>query len=80
MAQTIHTLYNPEVTSGTGPRPDPAARLVNANLGARVIGVSVSGFLDTHSNQIYDHGEFMGQLDAGIEAFFATLAAGFRTR
>ena len=29
-----------------------AARLVNANLGARVIGVSVSGSFDTHSNQL----------------------------
>ena len=79
MAQTINTLYNPEVTTAGLPHDlTLAARLVNANLGARVIGVSVSGSFDTHSNQMYDHGELMGQLDAGIEAFFTTLAPGFR--
>ena len=79
MAQTINTLYTPEVTTAGLPHDlTLAARLVNANLGARVIAVSVSGSFDTHSNQMYDHGELMGQLDAGIEAFFTTLAPGFR--
>ena len=41
-------------------RPDS----INANLGTRVIGVSVGGW-DTHSNQLYDQGELLGELDAG---------------
>ena len=78
MAQTINTLYAPDLTA-TGLARDLtlAARLINANLGTRVIGVSVGGW-DTHSNQLYDHGELLGELDAGIEAFFTTLAPGFR--
>ena len=78
MAQTINTLYQPDLTA-TGLVRDLtlAARLINANLGTRVIGVSVGGW-DTHSNQLYDQGELLGELDAGIEAFFTTLAAGFR--
>ena len=78
MAQTIDALYHPDLTT-TGLVRDLtlAARLVNANLGTRVIGVSVGGW-DTHSGQLYDHGELLGELDAGIEAFFTTLAPGFR--
>ena len=78
MAETIDTLYHPDLTS-TGLARDLtlAARLVNANLGTRVIGVSVGGW-DTHSAQLYDHGELLGELDAGIEAFFTTLAPAFR--
>ena len=78
MAQTINGLYQPDLTT-TGLQRDLtlAARLINANLGTRVIGVSVGGW-DTHSNQLYDQGELLGELDAGIEAFFATLAPGFR--
>ncbi len=78
MAQTINTLYQPDLTA-TGLVRDLtlAARLINANLGTRVIGVSVGGW-DTHSNQLYDQGELLGELDAGIEAFFTTLASGFR--
>ena len=79
MAQTIDGLYHPDVTTqGLTHDLTLAARLINANLGARVIGVSVAGSFDTHSNQPYEHAELLGQLDDGIDAFFATLAAGFK--
>lgn len=78
MAQTIDGLYHPDLTTtGLVRTLTLAARLVNANLGTRVIGVSIGGW-DTHSGQLYDHGELLGELDDGIEAFFTTLAPGFR--
>ncbi|MEQ1786277.1 MAG: DUF1501 domain-containing protein, partial [Acidimicrobiales bacterium] len=78
MAQTIDGLYHPDLTT-TGLVRDLtlAARLINANLGTRVIGVSIGGW-DTHSAQLYDHGELLGEVDDAIEAFFTTLAPAFR--
>ncbi len=76
MAQTIDAVYDPEVTlEGIAHDLTLAARLVNADLGARVIGVGMGSY-DTHANQLYDQGELLGQLDDGIEAFFTTLAPG----
>ncbi len=51
-----------------------AARLVNANLGFRVLDVGLDGF-DHHDNQPGQLTELLGQLDAGIRAFYQTLAA-----
>jgi uncharacterized protein (DUF1501 family) len=56
-----------------------AARLINANLGIRVISVNLGGF-DTHSDQPVAHAELMAELDAGVGAFFDTLATGFKSR
>ena len=56
-----------------------AARLINANLGIRVISIVFGGF-DTHANQRGDHGELMQELDAGLKAFFDTLKPEFLTR
>jgi uncharacterized protein (DUF1501 family) len=49
-----------------------AARLINANVGIRVIGVEAQGY-DTHDGQTWRHGRLMSQLDQGIEAFFNEL-------
>ncbi len=56
-----------------------AARLINANLGIRVISI-VFGDFDTHANQRYEHGERMKELDAGVKAFFQTLNPSFLSR
>lgn len=56
-----------------------AARLVNLNLGARVIGVMLDGF-DTHINQAGTQASLLGQLDGAIEAFFTALSPSFRGR
>ena len=56
-----------------------AARLVNANLGVRVISCS-HGSYDLHDGMGYSYGVLMDELDAGIEAFFTTLAPAFRDR
>ncbi len=56
-----------------------AARLINANLGIRVVQVEYGDF-DHHANQAAQHGQRMAELDAGIETFFATLSPSFAKR
>ena len=56
-----------------------AARLINANLGVRVVGVGQHSY-DTHSNQAYQHDILLGELDAGLRALYAELQPGFAAR
>ncbi len=56
-----------------------AARLVNADLGIRIIGVSFGDF-DSHADQAYMHGQRMAELDAALHAFFGTLESRFSKR
>ena len=56
-----------------------AARLINADLGLRVIDTSFSGF-DTHSSQPGSLTELLTSFDAAIKAFFTTLDDRFRSR
>ena len=56
-----------------------AARLVNANVGLRVIDVGLGGF-DNHDDQLVGHPNRMADLDAAIQAFYATISPQFRDR
>ena len=56
-----------------------AARLINADLGARVIGVSYGDF-DSHAAQPAMHEARMAELNAGLQAFFATLSPTYTSR
>ena len=56
-----------------------AARLINANLGLRVLHVEYGDF-DHHANQPAQHAARMTELDAGIDRFFATLSPTFARR
>jgi len=56
-----------------------AGRLVNANLGLRVIDLGLGGF-DHHDGQPSRHAELLAELDAGIGALLATLAPAWRDR
>jgi len=56
-----------------------AARLINANLGLRVLDVGFDGF-DTHANQPTGLADLMTDLDSGVRAFFTTLDDRFRSR
>jgi uncharacterized protein (DUF1501 family) len=56
-----------------------AARLLNAEIGLRVVDVGLQTF-DTHSNQAFDHDQLMRELDAGLRSFFDTLAPDLRNR
>jgi len=52
-----------------------AARLITADVGARIVVVSAGGF-DTHSNQLVTHAALMTDLAAGIDAFMKAITAG----
>jgi uncharacterized protein (DUF1501 family) len=56
-----------------------AARLINANLGVRVVGVSQDGY-DTHRGQASEHDELMGELNGGLQALYAGLDPRFANR
>ena len=56
-----------------------AARLINANLGLRVVDLGYDGF-DTHSDQPGSLNELMTDLDNGLRTFFTTLDDRFRSR
>ena len=56
-----------------------ASRLINANLGTRVISVTLGNF-DSHKGQPGMHPVRMQELDAGIEAFFAHVLPQFAGR
>lgn len=56
-----------------------AARLINADLGLRVIDVGMGGF-DNHDSQPWEHASLLTELDAGLRAFFATLSPAFVDR
>lgn len=55
------------------------ARLVNADLGIRVLGTALGGF-DTHAAQPAVHAALLAELDQAVEAFFAALAPAWRLR
>ena len=54
-------------------------RLINANVGMRVIDVGLDGF-DTHAAQLGGHPGLLGQLDEAIAVFYGTLAPQWRDR
>ncbi len=56
-----------------------AARLINANLGIRVISIMFGDF-DTHANQARMHDDRMSELNAGVQTFHQMLNPAFVTR
>lgn len=56
-----------------------AARLINANLGLRVINVGYGDF-DGHAGHPLMHGERMSEFNAGLQAFHASLDSQFANR
>ena len=80
LAQRLAPLYQPALPGGRlVPDLTLAARLVNADLGVRVISCS-HGSYDLHDGMGYGYGVLMDELDAAIEAFFTTLSPTFRDR
>lgn len=75
-----NALYSTSLGSGPiGNKLTLAARLINANLGVRVIGITMGDF-DSHKNQPGMHPQRMKDLDAGIETFFTGLLPAFSGR
>jgi hypothetical protein len=56
-----------------------AARLINADIGLRVLDTGFDGF-DTHSGQPQDLADLMAQFDRSLKAFFTALDDRFRSR
>lgn len=80
LAATLAPVYAEDLVEGrVEPQLELAARLVNADLGIRVIQVQYGDF-DHHASQPGPHAARMAELDAGIDRFFATLSPTFATR
>lgn len=78
LATTIAPAFSPALPSGAlVPDLTLAARLVNLNLGIRVLSVS-HGSYDLHDGASWAYPELMTQLDDAIESFFTTLAPAWR--
>jgi uncharacterized protein (DUF1501 family) len=76
-AGQIASIYNPAPTGGSLTKQlTLAARLINANLGIRVLNVTIGGF-DTHENELGSHTNLFTDFDAAIDAFYATLDPGW---
>jgi uncharacterized protein (DUF1501 family) len=56
-----------------------AARLVNADVGVRVISLETGGF-DTHDSHEWQHAQALARLDSGLAQFFADLDPKFASR
>ena len=56
-----------------------AARVINLDVGARVVHVGVSGY-DTHSGHLASHEKLLRNFDDGLRAFFDTLAPQLNSR
>lgn len=66
------SLAMPSPTGIAAQRFAMAARLLNADIGLRTVDVSLDGF-DHHEHQLAAHALRLADLDAGLQAFFATL-------
>jgi uncharacterized protein (DUF1501 family) len=79
-SQQVEGCFSPALASGTlSSQTDLVARLINANLGARVYGVSWGSF-DTHQAQLSQHSSRLSELDAAIDTFYSTLNDSFKGR
>ncbi len=80
LAQGMRAHYEPSLPAEElSAKLTLCARLINANLGTRVLMVSYGDF-DSHANQSRMHNDRMTELNNGLQAFFETLAPGFLGR
>ncbi|HEY3722659.1 MAG TPA: DUF1501 domain-containing protein [Acidimicrobiia bacterium] len=80
LSQRIQPAYQGALpASDLGQKLVLCARLVNANLGIRVLSTNLGGF-DTHSDQPTTQADLMTDLNASVGAFYDTLSPTFRSR
>ncbi len=80
LAVEVSPVYSPEPAGDDFVKKmTVAARLINANLGFRVLDLGLDGF-DTHDSQPADHATLLAQLDTGLATFFSTLDAAYYSR
>jgi uncharacterized protein (DUF1501 family) len=77
---TTKGLYNPKLASGPlAQQMDLCARIVNAGVGTRVLHTSLGSF-DHHAGLPGAHAQKLGELDAGLKAFFDRLSPALASR
>ena len=80
LATDVSPVYTPAPTGDDFVKKmTVAARLINANLGFRVLDLGLDGF-DNHSGEPTDHADLMFRLDSGLATFFSTLDPAFYSR
>lgn len=80
LAKDVSPVYSPTPTGDDFVRKmTVAARLINANLGFRVLDLGLDGF-DTHDNQPANHPDLLTRLDLGLATFFSTLDPAYYSR
>jgi uncharacterized protein (DUF1501 family) len=80
VSNQVATCFTPDLPAGTlNQQMALVARLINANVGSRVYGVSWGSF-DHHENGAGLHGTKMTELDTAIDTFYSTLSAAFGTQ
>lgn len=80
VAEILEPAYvDPTPTQGLIRDMNVAARLINVDVGARVIGVELGSF-DHHSGQEYPQQVLMAEIDAAVSEFYATLDPAFADR
>ena len=80
LATDVSPVYSPAPTGDDFVRKmTVAARLINANLGFRVLDLGLDGF-DTHDGQPGNHPDLLTQLDTGLATFFSTLNPAYYNR
>ncbi|KAG1648061.1 Leukotoxin [Nymphon striatum] len=81
-AQEVTPIYSPEIPEQTDDLVRDmtlCGRLINLDVGARVLGVRLGGF-DTHDAQRPDHDNLLGSVNDGIAALLSTVSANLRDR
>ncbi len=80
-ADAVAGIFSPEVTIGDDLVRDAelVARLINLDIGARVISVNMNEF-DHHANQRPEHDQFLSIVDRAIDRIFDNIRPGLRSR
>src|SRR3954451_771453 len=80
LAKDVAPVYTPATTGDEFvQKMTVAARLINANLGFRVLDLGLDSF-DTHDSQPTNHADLLTQLDTGLATFFSTLDPSYYNR
>jgi uncharacterized protein (DUF1501 family) len=80
LADATKPFYSPTLTGASIVKQlELSARLINANLGIRVLNTSFGTF-DTHSDQLAAHAARLKELDDAIDRFFSVLEAKWADR
>lgn len=80
LTSTVRRFFDRDLAQGPlASQLDLCARVINADLGVRVLHVS-HGSYDHHSSMGWQHDQKLGELDAGLSTFFERLSPTFLRR